>query len=170
MRSKPLEPFHRNRSLEGRPRALVDQPRKTRWPATRSLNYWSRRIAREQARSLGFDETLGSTEGRGYVEAASANLFAVLDDELVTPTLEAPILPGITRGIVIQLARHSGMVVREVAGIAHSDLIQARELFLTNSVRGIIPVAFAEDRRSGFARGWPAPGPKTRILLDCLAD
>jgi para-aminobenzoate synthetase/4-amino-4-deoxychorismate lyase len=70
------------------------------------------------------------------LEASRANLFAVREGALFTPPLDGRILPGITRGRAIELARSIGLPVREEA-LDRDGLRGAGEVFLTGSVRGI---------------------------------
>src|SRR5262249_51940584 len=96
-------------------------------------------------------------------EGSRTNVFLFRDGALVTPSLDGPIVPGIMRGLVIELARGIGLDVWEEKAMTEPWLEGASEVFLTNSVRGIIPVARVEDR-SG-----PAPGPwsqRPSMLVD----
>lgn len=124
----------------------------------KTLNFWDRRLAYESARGQGADEALLTTRELGHCEGSRANLFIVADNTLATPALSAPIIPGIMRRLVIEQARTLGLEIRETPSLNDSDLLRASEVFLTNSVRGIIPVAAAGAWRR------PAPGPITRLL------
>jgi branched-subunit amino acid aminotransferase/4-amino-4-deoxychorismate lyase len=162
MRCDPLPPEATSNGA-----VLVPSP----WPIVyddplarhKSLNYWSRRLAFEDARRRGADEALFSTpEGRIW-EGSRSNLFLVRDETLWTPGLEGPIVPGIMRGLVLERAASLGLSLREGDLWGH-DLDEAEEVFLTNAVRGIIPVARA------LGRGFEAPGPWTRRLRDALVE
>jgi branched-chain amino acid aminotransferase len=130
----------------------------------KTLNYWLKRQAFERARSLGYDEILSMTTCGNVWEGSRTNLFLVVGDALVTPTLDGPIVPGIMRGLVIELAHALSMVTEDEGDVSWERLAAADEVFLTNSVRGIIPVA-----RVGKS-SWPAPGPWTRRLAICIDD
>jgi len=119
----------------------------------KSLNYWRRRIAQETARARGFDECVGMDQDLRFWEGSRTNLFAVLDGEILTPTLAGPIVPGIMRGLMIELASSLPLPVKEVNGLELEQIQAASELFLTNSVRGLIPVFQAR----GWS--WEQPGP-----------
>lgn len=123
----------------------------------KSLNYWSRRLAFEAAREGGADEALFSTPDGRIWEGSRTNLFLVRDVILWTPGLDGPIVPGIMRGLVLDMAPALGLSIRE-GDLSGRDLEQAEEIFLTNAVRGIIPVAQAAGR------AFEAPGPWTRRL------
>ncbi len=108
----------------------------------KSLNYWGRRLAYERAREGDHaDEGLGVTEGDGCVrEGSRTNLFLIRGGTLATPNLCGRIVPGIMRGVVLEHARRAGLVAEE-RPIPLDLLPEADEIFLTNSVRGILPVA-----------------------------
>lgn len=123
----------------------------------KTLNYWSRRADYDRAVAGGFDESLSVTGGddpRAW-EGSRSNLFAVIDGRLLTPDLAGPIVPGIMRGLVIETAAALGFDADLVPGLAASLLGRADEVFLTNSVRGVTPVA-----RLGSTR-FAAPGPRS---------
>ncbi len=129
----------------------------------KSLNYWSRRLAFEAARERGADEALFSTPDGRIWEGSRTNLFLIRQETLWTPGLEGPIVPGIMRGLVLELAPALGLAIRE-GDLSGHNLEQAEEVFLTNAVRGIIPVARAADRV------FEAPGPWTRRLRDATLE
>ena len=74
-------------------------------------------------------------DGRGQVlEAGVANVFAVLDGEMVTPPLDGRVLPGIARGWLV-----GTRTVRE-SPLLLDELLRADEVFVTNALRGVVPV------------------------------
>jgi para-aminobenzoate synthetase / 4-amino-4-deoxychorismate lyase len=70
------------------------------------------------------------------LEASRANVFAVIDDALITPPADGRILPGIARACVLEIAADAGLETRE-AELCREDLTVADEVFLTGSLRGI---------------------------------
>lgn len=72
------------------------------------------------------------------LEAGRANVFLARDGALATPPLDGRILGGVTRAVVIDLARREGLSVAE-RPIHRAELFDADEVFLTGSVRGIEP-------------------------------
>jgi branched-chain amino acid aminotransferase len=143
----------------------------------KSLNYWDRRRAFERAKAMGFDETLvaeGSSRRDDYVrniwEGSRTNLFLVIDNQLVTPPLSGPIVPGIMRTLVLQrLEELAGLTAQERL-VDRRDFGNATEVFLTNSVRGIIPVSRLLFTGTLAVRKWDAPGPWTRRLSLMVSD
>jgi branched-subunit amino acid aminotransferase/4-amino-4-deoxychorismate lyase len=135
-------------------------------PTTRHkiLNYWARRHAYETARALGYDETLSCSEDWFVWEGSRTNLFLVSGDALITPSSSGPIVPGIMRGLVIEQGHRLAMTVVTQHDVVREQLMTADEVFLTNSVRGIIPVARIGEKT------WPAPGDWTQRLSICVND
>jgi branched-chain amino acid aminotransferase len=125
----------------------------------KTLGYAEAVIAFNAARAAGFDEALFlDTEGH-VSEATTANIFAVRDSRLTTPPLTCGILAGITRALVLEIAAGSGVpAVEEVMML--DDLHAADEVFITSSVRELMPVA----RIGAHAIGSGAPGPIYRKL------
>ena len=102
-------------------------------------------IARREASDRGADDAL-IVNGAGRVaEATAANLFAVLDGELVTPPLDDGVLPGVVRAALLAIgaARERSMTV--------ADLDRATEIFLSNSL-GVRAVGCLEGRIVGTGR------------------
>ncbi len=132
----------------------------------KALNYWGRRRAFENARAFRFDEALSTTTDGCVWEGSRTNLFLVEGDVLTTASTRGPIVPGIMRQLVLDVAKELPMVVREMDQIPIKQIFGADELFLTNSVRCLIPVASAHHlgARPGLPRAWTAPGPWTRRL------
>lgn len=133
----------------------------------KTLNYWFKRAAFEAARQQGYDETLILSARWGYTEASRSNLFLIIDDRLATCSLDAPIVPGIMRRLVLDVAKAMALDFRETSTIRLDDLALATEIFLTNAVRGIIPVARVATPSGPIER--PAPGPRTRQLQALIA-
>jgi branched-subunit amino acid aminotransferase/4-amino-4-deoxychorismate lyase len=130
----------------------------------KTLNYWARRQVFETARAIGYDEVLSSSEDWFVWEGSRTNLFLVSGDALITPSLDGPIVPGIMRGVVIEQGERLAMTVVTKHDVVREQLLTADEVFLTNSVRGIIPVARIGERT------WPAPGDWTHRLMISVND
>lgn len=107
-------------------------------------------LAVAEARRAGAHEALLLDRDGLVTEGASSNLFAIRDGRLFTPPLAVGILEGVTRGVVIALARASGLTVEEVP-LRPEDIGAADELFLTSTAREILPVTALDGRavRSG---------------------
>lgn len=90
------------------------------------------------ARENGYDDVLMLDAAGNVAEANAANIFFVVDDELLTPDLGRGGLRGVMRSVVIDLARENGIGLRE-REVALHDAQRATEMFITSSVRGIMP-------------------------------
>ncbi len=105
----------------------------------KTLNYWSKRIAHEQAQAIGVDEAVFSSADGRLWEASRGNLFVVIGRDLITPPESGPIIPGIMRRLALDLAHLAGLSATE-ADVDGAMIGVADEIFLTNSVRSLIPV------------------------------
>lgn len=98
----------------------------------------------------------------GYVaEGASSNVFIARGGEIWTPPLAAGILEGITREVILELARDLGITVRE-QDFLPQDLLDSEECFLTSSLKEVLPVVECDGHPIGSGR----PGPLTIRLLE----
>jgi branched-chain amino acid aminotransferase len=85
----------------------------------------------------------------GYVaEGTVSNLFFVADGTLRTPGLDGPVLPGVTRSVVLSLAEEAGVPV-ETGRYTVREVLDADEAFLTNTTSEIRPVASLDGTRLG---------------------
>ena len=110
------------------------------------------------ARSRGFDNAvLCDTAGR-VSECTTANLFAVIDDQVLTPPLSTGCLPGITREVLLE----RGVAIEEA--LRPDDLRNATEVFITSSTTGVVPV----DRIDEFA--YSTEGPRTTAIRELIID
>ena len=129
-------------------------------------NYLNSILALSEAKAKGSDEAVMLTTNGVLAEASSANLFLVRDNTLRTPSLEVGILSGITRAVVLELTKATGMPASEVS-MGPDGLQEADEVFVTNSVVGIMPVRQCEERT------YTVPGPMTGKLMElygaCIA-
>ncbi len=127
------------------PDQLLDTPGGPLSPLRGKISgaYITSSLAKTEAVKSGFDEAL-LLNSRGKVsEASGMNLFIVRDGVLYTPGVDQDILEGITRGSVIELARHMGYTVVE-RPIDKSELFVAEEVFLTGTAAKVTPVRRVE--------------------------
>ena len=103
-------------------------------------NYLDGILARLELRGTDADEAL-VRDVEGYVaEGATSNVFLVDDGVLRTPALSGPILPGVTRAVVLDITEGLGLPV-ETGRYGVDDLRSADEAFLTNTTWEVRPVA-----------------------------
>jgi branched-subunit amino acid aminotransferase/4-amino-4-deoxychorismate lyase len=108
-------------------------------------SYAENHIALDQARRLGFEETLFFNNAGHLCEAATSNVFLVKNGTLLTPALDCGCLPGVTRAVVIGLAARLGISCEETRLIM-ADLHSSDGIFLTSSIRGVMGVSRLEER------------------------
>ena len=130
-------------------------------------NYLNGILARLELRVTDADEAM-MVDAEGHVtEGATSNLFFVRDNALRTPSLDAPVLPGITRRVVLKLAREEGIPVDE-GQYTTDEIRRADEVFLTNSTWELRPVETVDGLSIGEADGeadtGTATGPVTTLL------
>ena len=133
----------------------------------KTLNYLSRLAALREANRRGAGEALWFNV-HNYLESGSiSNVFIVKDGKLLTPPTAAElrdpalrdalpyprsaVLPGITRAAVLELARAAGVDVRLMA-INVTTLLEADEVFLTNSIMRVMPVCRIERSAVGMEK------------------
>ncbi len=127
----------------------------------KSLNYLNNIIAKMEANLAGVPESL-MLSADGYVcECSADNIFIVKRGELLTPSPEFPILLGVTRAVVMEIAVRKGIPVRELPLTLH-DVYVADECFLTGTGAELIPVIFIDRCKIGSGK----PGPVTGMLLE----
>ncbi len=114
-------------------------------PRIKSLNYLNHILARIEANHAEADEAvLLNAQGR-VTEGTADNLFIVRDNRLLTPPVIDGALPGITRALIIELAKQAGIETHEQS-LAPYDLHTADECFLTGTGAELIPVREIDGR------------------------
>ena len=143
--------------------AVVDWPLPRRpGPAHKTLAYLDHVIARDLARAVGADEALRLDADGFAVEGATSNLHAIVGGAVVSPSPSAGALPGVVRRRVLAAAARLGLAVRETR-ITVDELRAADELFVSSSVRGVVPIT----RLDGVAR---IAGPTTARIAAAVHD
>jgi branched-chain amino acid aminotransferase len=143
----------------------------------KTLNYFSRLSALREAVRRGAGEALWFNV-HNYLQSASvANVFVVKGGALVTPPTaddlrdpaiaaacpypKSNVLPGVVRGAVLDLATANSIPVR-IEAMTVNHVLEADEVFLTNSIMQIMPVGRVEQHVVGDG----TPGPVTRAVLE----
>jgi branched-chain amino acid aminotransferase len=130
-------------------------------PAIKSLNYLNNILAKIEANNSGCEEAV-MLNAEGFVaECTGDNLFIVKENQVITPPLTAGALYGITRRVVLDLARELGMQTSE-PNLTRYDLFNAEECFLTGTGAELVPVVRIDGRVIGTGK----PGPVTKRLVN----
>lgn len=109
--------------------------------ALKSLNYLPNIRAKRSAVAAGFDEAVFFNPQGHVLEGATTNVFIVKDGVIGTPPLKSGILPGVMRARVIQMLGPAA--IRE-CDVTLDELLQADEVFVTNTLLGVMPVALVD--------------------------
>jgi branched-chain amino acid aminotransferase len=121
-------------------------------------------LAKIEANVAGADDAL-MLDLQGFVaETNATNVFLVRRGTLLTPRADS-CLPGITRGVVLALAREAGIPALE-RNLTTVDFYTADEVFTTGTMGELAPVLEVDGRRIGGGE----PGPTTRRLQDLYAE
>ena len=128
-------------------------------PQIKSLNFLNNILAKREAMQVGaYDAVMLNAQGH-VTEGTTNNIFFVRQGRLCTPSVEAGILNGITREVVLLLAREQNIPV-ESGLFTADDLRQADECFLTSTTIEILPVTGIDQVSVGAG----VPGPLTTRL------
>jgi branched-chain amino acid aminotransferase len=128
-------------------------------PRVKSLNYLPHILAKIEGIHSGADEVL-MLDSEGHVaEGSGQNLFVIKQGVVRTPAAYAGILKGVTRDVVIELAREAGHEVQETM-LNRYDVYTADEAFFTGTASELIAIRQVDGRIIGQGK----PGPVTRDL------
>ena len=131
----------------------------------KTTNYFARLMALQQGQAKKAAESLWFTTENKLAEGCVSNVFIVKNDTLFTPKLDTPVLPGIARKTVLEIAEKEGMALEE-KDLFINDLLEADEVFVTNSIMTVLPVATVEAHTVADGK----VGDITKYLLRCYKD
>lgn len=148
--SEPFEPLGKKDYEDGVDLITVRSVKNDPPPASniKSLSWLTKMIARrELMEKSAYDGIMLAADG--YVtETTTSNLFWVVKGQVFTSPVAQGLLPGITRKIVMDLATDAGLKVSETL-IRPEQLLEADEVFLTNSTHEVIPVSSIDEKSIG---------------------
>jgi branched-chain amino acid aminotransferase len=128
----------------------------------KTFNYIPGILGLMEVRRRGGDEGLFLNNDGCVAEGVTSNIFVVKNGVVMTPPLSAGVLPGITRGLAIQLVREEGIKLKE-CDVSLEELTCSDEIFITSSVREVVPVISVDNK--GFE-----PGPVTRRIQEIYRE
>jgi len=130
-------------------------------PRIKSLNYLNNILAKIEGMQAGCIEALMLNHKGEVAECTGDNVFLVRDGNLYTPPIDAGILEGITRDVVIGISEALDIDVAEIPLTKH-DVYIADEVFLTGTAAEVVPVVNVDSRQIGDGK----PGPITQKLIE----
>lgn len=122
-------------------------------------NYLDHILAKAEARKKGANEALLLNTKGAVSEGTMCNIFFVREGKLISPDEKSGILPGITRALVLELAKEAG-IESEERQVDPNELLGISEMFVTSSLFEIMPVTTLDQRIVNDGR----PGPLTKLL------
>jgi branched-chain amino acid aminotransferase len=134
-------------------------------PQVKSLNYLNNILAKIEALDAGAGEAIMYNHEGFVAEATGDNVFVVRGGVIYTPPVQAGSLEGITRSVVIRLAKADGIEVVE-KNLTRFDLYVSDEVFLTGTAAEVIGVVTIDGRIVGDGK----PGMITRLLRKKFYD
>lgn len=153
---------------KGIPVSLVSVKRNSRDslnPAVKTGNYLNNILARMEAQKMGAEDAIMVNPWGELTEGTTSNLFFVREERILTPAKECGILSGITREKIIQMAHENGMTLEE-GKWPGEELFKADEIFLSGTVKKIMPVSVLDNRPVGSGK----PGPITRKIIQLYSE
>jgi D-alanine transaminase len=121
-------------------------------------------LLRQTAVDEGAAEAILVRDGE-VTEGAASNVFIVIDGMIKTPPKGARLLPGITRDLIVELAKVQQLPISEV-NFSKTELMAADEIWLTSSTKEIMPVVEVNDKPVGNGQ----PGPTTRKVFEIFQE
>ena len=165
---KPFEPPPARDYAEGIPIVIASVRRnhpRALDPAIKSNNLLNNILAVREGQGRGAAEAILLNDLGEVAEGASSNVFVVKAGRVSTPPLDAGILSGITRRIVLDLCRELGIPAREETLIA-ADLFAADEVFITSTTKEAAPVRTVDGKLVGAG----GPGPVHQRILQAYRE
>jgi branched-chain amino acid aminotransferase len=129
-------------------------------PGAKSISYIAASLALKKAREQNAMEAL-LMDRDGYIpEGTTSNLFAFIENSLVTA--DTGVLKGITRNVILSLAEN--LFTIKFRTLHLDELLTAREVFISGTNKGIIPVVQINDTMVGDGK----PGKNTRAIIKAM--
>jgi len=118
----------------------INRNSKSKLSYIKSINYLENILEREEALNNGYNEVLFLNE-KGYLsEGSMSNIFIVKDKKIYTPSIKCGLLPGIVRNFLVKEYK---IIEKE---LTIEDVMMADEIFITNSLLGIMRISKFENR------------------------
>jgi branched-chain amino acid aminotransferase len=135
----------------------------------KTTSYFSRMLALKSAHQKGAAEALWFTADNRLAEGCISNVFLIKDSALYTPPIETPILAGVARKTIFQIALKNSIEFIE-KNLYISDLLDADEVFLTNMIMQILPVTKVEKHTVGNGKPGPLTGKLQKKFDECIKN
>jgi len=128
-------------------------------------NYLNSILATQDAKQKGFDEAIFLDQSGNVSEAPGENIFLVKNNKLITPTLSASALDGITQKSIITLSKDMNLEVK-ARKVSKKELKFADEIFLSGTAAEITPIIKLDKKKIGDGK----VGKITKSLMTSYAE
>jgi branched-subunit amino acid aminotransferase/4-amino-4-deoxychorismate lyase len=133
----------------------------------KTINYFSRMLALQLARQKRAAESLWFTVDNRLAEGCISNVFLVKDSGLYTPPIKTPVLAGVARKTVCEIALKDSIKLVE-KDLFISDVLDADEVFLTNVIMQVMPVNRVEKHAVGAGEVGPVTREVQKRFDECV--
>ncbi|KKO20732.1 MAG: aminodeoxychorismate lyase [Candidatus Brocadia sp.] len=148
--TKPLTAYPASLYKTGVSLVISSVRRSTTCPIAKhkTLSYLTNYLIKKEAVDQGAHDALIMNTENHITECAVSNVFIVERNAVITPSLKANLLPGVTRGVIMELCKENGVpVTEELFGLER--VLAADEVFLTNSLMEVMPVSKINEHPIG---------------------
>ncbi|MCX6827245.1 MAG: aminotransferase class IV, partial [candidate division Zixibacteria bacterium] len=156
-------------SLPKNPFRLMVSPfridEKSPFRTIKTLSFIIEMTSRKKAYATGFDDALLLNRAGNVAETSSANIFWANQGNLYTPPLSAGCLNGMTRKHILRIAKENNITAYE-RNIKLKNLLSAQEIFITSSLKLILPVVNIQAEKSFRYKAGKLTNRLQQLLLD----
>lgn len=128
-------------------------------PGIKSSNLLNNVLAFMEAKDRNAFEGILQNLSGNVTEGTASNIFIVKKGKLLTPSLDVGLLPGVTRGLVLELAKAEKIPMEE-KHVTPEELMDCDECFITGSTKGVLPAGRIDELQLS-----PVPGLVTHKLM-----
>jgi branched-chain amino acid aminotransferase len=170
--AQPYTPFSEEKYNQGFKvgMASVRRMKQSPFSAMKSINYLINIVARMEAAEKGLDEIILLNDAGYIAEGGGCNVFFVEGERLVTPAADSGIIPGVTREVIMEIAKEMGISVTE-GDISPNAIKGYDEIFMTNAMIEVMPVVAVNDEKGqNIVIGTGKPGQMTLKLMEAYRE
>jgi branched-chain amino acid aminotransferase len=120
----------------------------------KTTNYLANILAKAEAETQNCFEAILLQNNNEIAELSTSSFFCVRKNTVITPPVATGILPGITRGEILKILSRTAIPYQEKS-IFLKDIPDMTEVFLTSSIRGLVPVIKISGRKIGNGKVGP---------------
>jgi branched-chain amino acid aminotransferase len=135
----------------------------------KTINYYPRMLALKQAHQKKATEALWFTIDNRLAEGCISNVFLVKNSVLYTPRIDTPVLAGVSRKTVCQIAFKNSIELVE-KDLYIGDLLGADEIFLTNVIMQVMPIIGVEKHTVGDGKVGPVAKNLQKLYDEFVKD